>query len=165
MEDNARARLRLREPGEVVAVVPYLVGHRPDGEIVCLALTGGADGEQVSFLARTGLPAADRGKAAAELAALLASERADAAVVVVYAEAGPELWAALRDELAERRIPLRDGIEVHGGRWRSVLCDNPDCCPPGGRPVIPPWRPGGPARVAAECVGLGLAVSDRPAGR
>lgn len=160
---NAPVRLRLREPEEVVAIVPYLLGYRPEGELVCLALGDTGDGEQVRFVARTGAPGRrDRDRLAAGLGDLLAAEAATAAVVLVYSPPGQGWWSTLLAELGRRRIALRDAIEVVGGRWRSAICDNPDCCPPEGRPVIPPSQSGGPARIAAECVALGLSVADRP---
>ena len=52
-------------------------------------------------------------------------------------------------------IPVVDRIVVHDGRWRSLDCADPDCCPPDGTPGCRTRR--SVPRVAAEFVGAGVA--------
>ena len=42
---------------------------------------------------------------------------------------------ACRRALAEADVALRDALLVAGGRWRSLVCTDPLCCPAEGTPV------------------------------
>jgi hypothetical protein len=58
--------------------------------------------------------------------------------IVLVFSGDPERFetAQLMRHVAEtREVHLVDSLFVHGGRWRSAACTNPECCPPEGTPV------------------------------
>jgi hypothetical protein len=60
---------------------------------------------------------------------------------------------AIVDSSAAREIAVRDVLQVSGDSWRSLLCGDDTCCPPGGRAVSPTSR----HLIAAEFALMGVA--------
>ncbi|MGH3327125.1 MAG: DUF4192 domain-containing protein, partial [Streptomycetales bacterium] len=58
---------------------------------------------------------------------------------------------ALDGELARHAVPLREALLVGRGRWWSLLCEDPSCCPPDGVPFT-----SGTSVVAAAATYAGL---------
>jgi hypothetical protein len=131
------APLRIRDPGDLVAAVPVLIGFHPRESLVLVA-TGGASGRRVGLTLRIDLPPPDHTAEVCERVAgsLLAGSPAGAAVIVVAqgpggssAPARPDVAAAAVAALEER------GVDVHtvtwaagtaaGGRW---ACYEPCGC-------------------------------------
>lgn len=162
------ARLSLRAPADVIAAIPYLLGYPPEHSLVALAMVGPGGGgrEQVGFLSRIDLPAAAECLAAADLLAdTFRTHRVTSVVLAAFGPVPTGLWPTILTRLRAEGVIVRDAIGVHRGRWWSAVCTNPDCCPPEGRPVLSATEPGGPSRVAAECVGAGLAVGRKRTAR
>ena len=163
MTDTATpSRVRLRSPGDVLAAVPFLVGHHPHESVVLLCLRPPRD--QVRLTMRVDLP--DPGHWP-ELASMLVGHArragADAVVLAVYTEQADlpvdGIVAACRVELAGAGCELRDALLVRESRWRSLLCTDPSCCPPEGRALPAP-----PPQFAAEMALEGRApLADREA--
>lgn len=71
-----------------------------------------------------------------------------AVVVALPAERSPRTWPTA-DSLARFAaaccsrygLNVLDAVTVVGGRWRSVGCTNPACCPPEGNPMPEPVEP------------------------
>src|SRR5690606_9615086 len=132
---DARPPIKLRSPADLVAATPYLLGFHPSDSMVVV----GFRGDLLAFIARGDLPAPDTPSepAAVALLDLVSRQDVDAIVLVGY---GPRpaldpLVDAL-DRLADRRaLHVRDVLRVDSGRWWSLRCDDPGCCPPDGTPV------------------------------
>jgi Domain of unknown function (DUF4192) len=158
----ARQVLKLSGPPDVVAAVPFVVGFQPVESLVVIALHGPrqelqhtlrvdlSDVEEMRRRSLTDQPCHPK-----MIANTLKRNGATSALVVILTEtpgrddlAGRSLAGELRDELAKRRIPVRDAMLVQGGRWFSYLCDDPACCPAEGTPVAGAAHD----RVAAELV-------------
>jgi hypothetical protein len=65
---------------------------------------------------------------------------ADAAIAVVCSDAAcgprqPGVVKVVRDQIPRLGLPLVDVLGVARDAYRSYLCRNPACCPPGGRPL------------------------------
>lgn len=130
--------IRLRGPSDVLAAIPSLLGFRPQGSVVLLALrpdgvvacAARADLPDLCDLdswSRSFLPAVEH---AGEVNAILAGfsvAQDDARLAACF--------AALHALLRERDCLVLDMIAVLGGRWRSAMCSDPECCPPDGWPV------------------------------
>src|SRR3954470_19477898 len=147
----ARQVLKLSGPPDVVAAVPYVVGFQPVESLVVIALKGPrqevlhtlrVDLCDIAEVIRRRLP--EQPVHPHGIAATLKRNGAEAALLVVLTElsakpdevlTGRELILDLLEELSEVDIPVREAMLVQDGRWFSYLCDNPDCCPPGGTPV------------------------------
>jgi hypothetical protein len=123
----------LRSLGDLLAVVPYLLGFHPADSAVLLGLRT----KKIIFQVRGDLPPpADVPEFVAYYAELLVRQHAGAAVVLGYG-AGPlvtPVVLALQAAVEARGITVLDALRVADGRYWSYLCDEPACCPPEGSP-------------------------------
>ncbi len=169
--------VRIDDPGELAAALPVLVGFRPRESVVLVAL-GGDSGRRVGLTARVDIPPPEHDRRLAEvLAARLAHERPEAAVLAVVSEAsdvialpdGPESAVAafspldlphralvheLLLALDAHDVPLREALLVRAGRWWSYDCPEICCAPGAGTPL-----PGGTSALAAASVAAGQVVA------
>jgi hypothetical protein len=154
-------------PDGIIAVIPHLLGFHPADSVVVLGI--GGDPAIIRLGCRYDVPAATEPSAAARIASHAAAalggqpaeSAAAAAVVVGY---GPRhrvepVMEALAGTLTAARIEVKDVLQVHKGRYWSLLCDDPRCCPPGGTAIDPAAHP---AAVALDAAGL-AARADRGA--
>jgi hypothetical protein len=133
-------RVVLAGPEDVVAAVPYLLGHEPRRCLVALAVRVSGD---IGVVCRVDLPddPAHVRPVTDRVAVALAADSAHTALVAAYVDPEREVRPAvgvldaLVAELRRQSIQLSDALLVHGPRYRSVLCTDPSCCPPGGRSV------------------------------
>jgi hypothetical protein len=143
--------IRLSEPGELVAVVPYRLRFHPERSVVLIGLVGARRG--VGPLARLDLAdvlGPDGPVVLARAAAHLAAGGTDEVVVVLYAPGGdprdpgrdlrprpgtPVVRAARRALASCASLGPVAAWVVTGGRYLELDCRDPGCCPPGGRPL------------------------------
>ena len=149
--------IKLTSPHELLAVVPYLLGFYPTRSLVLLCLSN----HKLGLTQRLDLPRPeDTHDVASALLPSLITENPDAVIIIGFEDnEGESLPAldALTTALHSHNMPIHDRIVVRDGRWRSLDCHNPSCCPPDGYPVPEPEDVSG---VVAEFVGRG--VSPRP---
>jgi hypothetical protein len=132
-------QLRITGPADLIEAVPYLIGFAPTESTVIVGITG----NQVVVAARVDLDAGE-GAAADVLRQLLA--QIERAVMIAYTERPTPQWVQQPTHL------LSEALLVTGGRWYSMLCTDPTCCPPDGRAL-----PTTPGTVSATAVSLGIA--------
>jgi hypothetical protein len=161
IEQRSRARRsqRISGPAELVQAVPYLLGFHPHRSLVLVGLHDG----QLVVTARADLADADGGAVARTLDAM-ARGGTTSVIAVIYNDEmepvdGEPLLASIGHEADKRGCRVMDVLLVSGGRWRSLHCDMPDCCPPGGRDL--PDAPS-PFTAAAAYDGV-VALPDREA--
>ena len=134
---TARA-ITLSTPADLLAVIPRLLGFEPHASIVVLSLRQ----RRIGLTQRMDVPGPhDVDPAARTLVRPLLRDEADGALAVGYADQPQQsrpLMDALTALLAEHGVPILDRLVVHAGRWRSLDCTNPGCCPPEGTPLKPP---------------------------
>ncbi|HWG99322.1 MAG TPA: DUF4192 domain-containing protein [Pilimelia sp.] len=154
-------RLTVRSSTDLIAVVPYLLGFHPTDSLTVVALRR----QSIVFVARTDLPGLDtppaaRAAAVAQLAAGVARQRVDAAVLAGYGAADRvgAVLPAVRAALADRQVPVRAALRVADGRIWSLLCADA-CCPADGVP----YDPRSSAVAAAATVAGHVALPDRAA--
>src|SRR5215218_9605169 len=144
-----KARIALSRPGDLLAVVPYLVGFHPQESVVAVMLRSG----RVVLTIRVDVPppsgAADL---AAQIARLVAQHGVQHLVLIGYS-VNPQVRELLM-EMAWELTPsgLQDVLFVDGQRWWSLMCTS-GCCPSDGQPYDPRSSP-----VAAQAVYAGLAA-------
>ncbi|WP_336924192.1 DUF4192 family protein, partial [Aquipuribacter sp. SD81] len=157
-------RVSVRDPGGLVAAVPYLVGHRPARSLVVVGLTGGA----VRFAARVdhrpGEPVERTRATWRHLREVLHRNGCSLTLVAVYGEHEPDALpggyagsllatvlaegppagsgragadAGVAAPLADDGADVLDVVVVGPTRFRSLLCDDTGCCPVAGRPTAP----------------------------
>jgi hypothetical protein len=165
------ARVRLDDPGALVAAVPHLLGFVPARSLVVVALHRA----QVRLTLRVDLAAATEPGVAAQLATHVRRTGAREVVLVLAGEPAPGggdlpapdppgasdaalphrlVVAALRRVCRARGLGIRDILWTDRGRWWSYLCRDPACCGPAGRPV----DPGTVRHLAAELAAEGRVV-------
>jgi Domain of unknown function (DUF4192) len=115
------APIRVSSPTDLIAFVPYLLGFTPAESVV---LVGLAD-RRIAVTVRTDVAA---GELAFAAALKVAWKECDDVLLVVYTEHQLPQWF-------QSPLACRDALVITGGRWRSLLCANPRCCPPEGTPL------------------------------
>ena len=155
---------RLADPGDVVVMIPYLLGFDPLDSLVLVALEGSR--RRVGPCCRVDLVdgdnSADVRQQVAFLLALVARHGFGPLLLVAYTDDARRADAVLRPllaGLAESDVEVLDAVRADGRRWWSLTCTSWSCCGPAGTPYDPTS-----ARVAAEAVVAGLSrASDRDA--
>jgi hypothetical protein len=127
---------RITGPGELLQAIPYLLGFHPKQSLVLVGLHDGL----LVVTARLDLSDADcpgvvahtieamTGGGSTEFVAALYDDHASADGPLGLPWTG--IVAALRDHPA---ATFGDILLVAGGRWWSLMCLAPGCCPPEGR--------------------------------
>jgi Domain of unknown function (DUF4192) len=156
-------RVTAGTPDALLALVPHLLGFYPSSSLVVLGLGGKRYQVRVTF--RYDLPDPPDCEQAADIAehavSVLQRQRLPMAALIGYGPvqlAGPVLAAAM-DSLLEGGVELMEVLRAERGRYWSVLCTDPACCPAEGRAFDPGSHP-----VAAAMAEAGLAaLPDRAA--
>ena len=170
--DHTVPVVRVRNSGDLVAAIPYLIGFHPTRSLVLVGLDSAGPG-RVIVTARVDLDdVAASPPTLAHTLASIARGRARALFVAIFdddalpdiarvADAGPVglPWAGLCREVLEAADQVHLDVDevalVAGGRSWSYLCDQPWCCPPEGRVLDE-------SAAAAECTYAGMvALPDR----
>ncbi len=142
-----------------MAIVPYLLGFHPTESVVVLFFDRG----RVALTARLDLPGTAGAQATVELMAEQIAKlgrpvQTASVVLVCYTDAPtrrPDLERLARDD----RLRVLEAVQVAPGRWWSLVCTSPDCCPPTGTPYDLSAHP-----LCAEAVLAGLSAEpDRAA--
>ncbi len=149
--------LRIREPGDILGVVPYLLGFHPSESLVVAFVRD----RRNAVTARVDLAAtADLEGLLDQLAPVAQRVGSGSVVMVGYSE--DDSVRGLMGDLVDL-VPweVLDALAVSGGRWWSVCCDDrqlrpgePVCCPPEGRPYDVASHP-----LAAEAVLAGISAT------
>jgi Domain of unknown function (DUF4192) len=144
-----RSRLKVGQPGELLAIIPYLVGFHPEESIVAVFIKSG----RIRLTARMDLPPEAAADELAEHIDYLANRnRTHAMAIVAYSAATlptHRLLTRLMDRLGKHT--LTDVLYVGHGRWWSLTCAE-DCCPLSGTAFDPGSHP---VSAAAVFAGLG----------
>ncbi|MBM6404134.1 DUF4192 domain-containing protein [Phycicoccus sp. CSK15P-2] len=144
------ASIVLRDPGDVVASLPYQLGYHPRRSAVVITLRA----TRVVMTARVDLPGPDGvPTVVAAVAGPALRERPGSVLLVGYEDHVGEsepLLAALAERFGQAGTRVLDVVVVRDGRRYSLRCDRP-CCPPDGIPL--PLAADVPA--VAELVALG----------
>lgn len=129
--------LTARSPGDLVGLVPQLVGCVPTESLVVVSLRGPRS--RVGLTLRADL--CDLPGLVGQVVEALARDGARAAAVMVHTAApsgalhpGAALVDELRAALAARGTEVTEALLVRDGRWWSFSC-RAGCCPPDGTPI------------------------------
>jgi hypothetical protein len=163
--------IRLRVPGDVLGIVPAMLGFHPEESVVLLCLAGPR--RQVRLTLRADLPDRPVASSARELVERAAEAGAEAIVAVIYSEApavgvGPlglphrRLARHLGRACSACGLEVLDVLMVGRGRWWSFRCEEPSCCPPEGTELPTDPTPD-VLRYQAESVARGSRVWPRRA--
>jgi hypothetical protein len=129
-------RVRVSSPGDILAVVPHLLGFHPARSLVVVG--AGRPPQRVELAFRYDLPDPPDAAAATGIAghaAAVLEQRALHTVIGIGYGPGTLVTPvadAFGAAVRERGLRLHELMRVEGGRYWSYLCANPDCCPPDG---------------------------------
>ena len=145
--------IRIASPGDLLAVVPYLLGFHPDHSIVVVGTQPPRNRVHIAF--RYDLPDPPDARASADIAAhaagVLSRQQSTIAVVAGYGP-GPLVTPvadAIRGTVRRAGVTLHDVLRVEDGRYWSYICHNPACCPAEGVPFDPAAHPAAAVMAAA----------------
>jgi len=159
------AVFRVRSPGDLIDLIPYLLGFHPMSSLVLIGLHEG----RVAATARADLD--DIAASQVQLSdtiQLVVGSKADQLIAAIYdngAQIGSngstithgDIIRALGRLADTAGLRLVDALLVARGRWRSYLCDDEQCCPPNGTLLA-----GNASVAAATAIYAGLvALPDR----
>jgi hypothetical protein len=158
---TTRPAVPITGPADLVGAIPYLLGFVPDRSVVAVALHGGSRSARLGLTVRVDLPLAPGvADCATFITGHLVRAGARATIVVLYAdgEALPcdldQLIVELGRCTAAARVELWDVLQVAKDVWRSRLCGDAACCPPGGTPVDST----APSLVQVHAIAAGLSA-------
>ena len=130
--------VRVSSPGELVSMIPNLLGFIPHDSLVVLLL---ADEGSLVCTMRVDLntPVVDVSRRIVDLAA---REHVTGIVCVVYPEstgwrdsAGSVWLDEIVADAETASVRAMDALLVVDGRWWSLFCEQTDCCPPEGHAI------------------------------
>lgn len=129
------ARVRVSEPGDILSVVPLLLGYEPtDGDLITLGISGQG---RVTVTARMQAGDIDH-DSAGQLRQIFGNFRhsagAESAIVIGYGKG--EVVTPAVDRLvpvAAENLDIREALRVEGNRYWSYGCSDLECCPAEGR--------------------------------
>jgi Domain of unknown function (DUF4192) len=128
--------LRVTGPAEPLGAVPYLLGFHPEESLVVIGL----DDAKVIVSARIALTDVQIPGILPNLFDAIKRGAATRAVAAIFTDTitpSTALVASLVEQVERAGLELIDTLLVTGGRWWSVGCKDPVCCPPEGRPMPP----------------------------
>jgi hypothetical protein len=130
-------KIRVTQPAELLAAVPYLIGFHPSDSLIIVGIRS----SKLHFAVRADLDECHTASttAAQQLATVLARQKVDAAIVIGYGSIKRVTPAvdSVRQSLVALSIPIVDALRVTEGRFYSYDCVRPECCPPEGRAFQP----------------------------
>ena len=141
--------LRIREPGDILGLVPYLLGFHPSESLVAAFVRQ----RRVVVTARVDLAATADLEALLDQLELVAHQVDTRALVLIGYSADESVRDVMRGLADLIPFDLVDVLAVSGDRWWSVCCDG-DCCPAEGRPYDIETHP-----LAAQAVLAGISAT------
>jgi hypothetical protein len=148
------ARLKVTTAGDVVTLVPYLLGFQPADSIVVVSLVGRPPRFGPCF--RLDLPDSRRSVAeVTDYARDIVTDLGLPAVVLLafsdHADVAEPALRRLRRLLRRVDVRVEEMVRADGRRWWSLSCQDPRCCPPAGTAYDADTSP---LAVAAVVAGL-----------
>ena len=144
----------LTSPHDLLAAIPFLIGYHPEDSLVVVSIKENA----VGMAMRIDYPVDIPEGAYDLLASHLQRELATGALLVAYVPSdrsdGEIVLADASAALTRIGIATDESLLIQGGRYRSVLCQDPSCCPAEGNLI--PEIDG--SRIAVEHVVAGRAM-------
>jgi len=144
----------LTSPHDLLAAIPFLIGYHPEDSLVVVSIKENA----VGMAMRIDYPVDIPEGAYDLLASHLQRELATGALLVAYVPSdrsdGEVVLSDASAALTRIGISTDESLLIQGGRYRSVLCQDPICCPAEGNLI--PEIDG--SRIAVEHVVAGRAM-------
>jgi hypothetical protein len=150
---DGRPTTVVKDPSDVIVIIPYLLGFDPVDSVVVVSL----EGPRKRFGPCFRLDLAGPDELAQQVSTIvgLVDQLGCATVLIVVfsddAQRADTVALAACAQLAGRGVTVREALRADGVRWWSYSCDRPQCCSPDGTPYD-----ASASRVAAEAVVAGM---------
>lgn len=142
----------LTSPIDLLNAIPFMIGFQPSDSIVVV----GTKIEEIEFAMRIDFPDDVQPEQFDEVVSHLVENESTHALLVSYVPDAVNdvdlILKTLTDGIESRGISIRESLIVVGDRWRSLLCDDRECCPLEGS-QMPEL---GSSRIAAEQISSGF---------
>ncbi len=127
--------MRLGQPSDLLAMIPFMLGFHPSESLVVVALKD----TQVAFGARDDLPPLGCDPPPEQtryLVDVVRRQRCNRVLLVGYGpeEQGSPTLTALTAAFHDADVMVLESLRADGGRYWSYLCANERCCPSQGTP-------------------------------
>ncbi|GAA3694290.1 hypothetical protein GCM10022204_07640 [Microlunatus aurantiacus] len=146
--------LRVREPGDILGIVPYLLGFHPVESLVVAFVRD----RRIAVTARIDLAAVADIEGLLDQLEQVGSRVGSRSLVMIGYSADDSVRGVMRDLADQVPWDLLDVLAVSGGRWWSVCCEEgrcaEGCCTPEGRPYDVGAHP-----LAAQAVLAGISAT------
>jgi hypothetical protein len=123
----------LTSPHDLIAAIPFLIGYHPVDSLVVVSIKDNCVGMAMRIDYPDDLPAS----AYDLLASHLQREGSSGALLVAYVPAtrndGEAVLSDLAAALTRIDVAIDESLLIKDGRYRSMICQDLQCCPPGGR--------------------------------
>ncbi len=148
------ATIRATGPGDLVTLIPYLLGYHPAESLVVAVLAG----RRIQMCARLDLADVTHPEVLRAAVANLTRSEQSAALILIAYSSDRQLSCSVLDRAAAELSDRDDAVVLEalyadGRRWWSRSCGD-GCCPADGTPYG-----GSDSSVAAEAVFAGLCVA------
>jgi hypothetical protein len=141
----------LTSPIDLLAAVPFLIGFQPESSIVLIGLRESS----IEVAMRVDFPNEADPELNAKLSSHLRDNAIESALLVSYIPDSPSevdlVIKTLSEAIESVGVEIRESLIVVGDRWRSLICDDTECCPEEGQP-LPDLST---SRITAEQISLG----------
>lgn len=126
-------------PGELIAIIPALLGYYPSESVVVVALSPRGEIDLTARVDREDLLLPEiASQAGGAIAAQLRRVAAHSVIVVSFTEDDASVSCEAIDALLPQIQPLVDMVTAwtsDGRGYRAPGCADPECCPPEGTPL------------------------------
>lgn len=122
-------------PEDLISAVPFILGYSPENSLVVIALK---DSGELNYAMRVDFPTADEfHDLGQELISKMISDKADSVLLVAYSDnpIASECLMEFVDEIREAGINAKEMLLIAENNYRSLLCNDLECCPLNGTPV------------------------------
>ena len=117
---------------DLITAVPFLIGFKPADSLVLISIRGG----EIGMAMRIDIPPAISTDEIDMLVQHFRRDEAESALLVAYMPTdrsdGDLLLITIGAALIREGITIQESIVVADGRYRSIICRDPSCCPPHG---------------------------------
>lgn len=154
--DADRIVTKASGPGDVAAMIPYLLGFHPADSLVVVAL----EGPRKRFGPVLRVDLADPSAAydpVVQVMAVVARHHLKRVLLAAFSDSAARADRTVRrvlGSLGAHGVAVEEAFRADGRRWWSYLCTNPACCSPEGTPYDV-----GSSRMAAEAILAGLTTA------
>lgn len=116
--------MQISSPRELLATIPHMLGFHPSNSVVVVAF----DADEVVAAVRADIDVVRTAMISPLFTSLVDVE--EAFLAVVYFAESADAATDWQDEISQMiQHPVLDTLLVTGTHWRSLLCDDVECCP------------------------------------